>query len=248
MRRPARLGPGGRGGGSRRPPSTPGGSSTGRGRRRARSARSTSRARRLHQVGGLRRRGSGRRGSARCPGRRAPWRSRWCPPSPSRTPCRRTPGGRHVVDALRDGLALGEADGADLRVGEHRAGYGVAPRALPREVVEVQQVVLDDPRLVVRDVLELQVVGDVAERPDAVDGRSAGGRRPRSRPRRRRHAGAVEVEPVGVGAPAGRPPAVVARRRCRRRRGARAPRRRTARPSRPSRRSRTSHRSPRDPR
>ena len=64
----------------------------------------------------------------------------------------------------------------------------------------------DDLRLVVRDVLELVRRADVAERPDAVDGRAAlVGRRPTTRPSSwDGDAGRVQVHAVAVRDPAGR--------------------------------------------
>ena len=82
------------------------------------------------RLDGLRRRGRARRASARCPGRRAASRSRWCPPSPSRTPCRRTPAAPpRAGTPCVDGVLLGEPDAGHLRVGEHRARHDVVARA-----------------------------------------------------------------------------------------------------------------------
>src|SRR5690606_14492250 len=110
--------------------------------------------------------------------------------------------GHDVVDSPAARLRLGEADGRDLGSGEDPGGDG-AVVALA-QVVGVEQVVLDDARFVVGQVLELEGVGDVAERPHAgcagalVDVGD-------------HHAGLVdldtagcEVEEVGVGAPPGR--------------------------------------------
>ena len=112
------------------------------------------------------------------------------------------PGG-DVADPLLAGLLLGQSDGGDLRVAEDRAGDRVVVAAHPRRgVVEVEQVVLHDPRLVVGDVLELVAVAHVAQRPHPLrrgvlevvhDHEAVGHLDP----------GPVQVEPVGVGGPAG---------------------------------------------
>ena len=68
---------------------------------------------------------------------------------------------------------LGAPAARDLRVGEHRCGHD-RDAGLAR-LVGVHEVVPHDPDLGVGHVLELEVVGHVAERPDAGHARSAVG-------------------------------------------------------------------------
>ena len=184
----AQAGRAGRAGGSRRPPSAPGGSSTGPGPRRARSARSSSPARagwtRLDACGPMKcaPRISPVSGSASSLAK--PVVSSIAQPYADVAVVLR---GDDVLDALRRRPPARSARRwrpAGWRTPRWARTGGRWPRD---EVVGVQQVVLHDPGLVVGDVLELEVVGDVAERPDARRRWCAGTRRRRRRrPRRPR--------------------------------------------------------------
>ena len=80
-------------------------------------------------------------------------------------------GGADVGDALRADLVLGAAHAGDLRVGED--GRRDVPVVHLAQALGVDQVVRDDARLVVGDVLELVRRRDVTERPDPLDVRPA---------------------------------------------------------------------------
>ena len=69
-----------------------------------------------------------------------------------------------VIDALGAGLLLGEPDGGHLGVAEHRAGHRA--ELDPAEVLGVGDVPERDLGLGVGEVLQPDVVGDVADGPD----------------------------------------------------------------------------------
>jgi hypothetical protein len=77
----------------------------------------------------------------------------------------RVRGGRDVEPALSS-IVLGEADAAQLRVGEDR---GRKDRVVGRAAVRREHVLDGDPRLILRDRRELGNAGDVARSPDPAD-------------------------------------------------------------------------------
>ena len=92
----------------------------------------------------------------------------WPAAAPSEAPCVATGISFAAVGPvyMQHLLALRQPDTGDLRIREDGARHDIVTGRA--QVVGVEEVVLHDPALPVRDVLELEGVGDVAQRPHAV--------------------------------------------------------------------------------